>query len=102
MDALLYDAMRQVRAAGFVIVDKARVHAFHIRTTVNDPSLIYDKVDTRRLVQREIITRLAADLMDHPEVVSWRYSQDANVGSVLVETTLLTIEPRWKTGEPKP
>jgi hypothetical protein len=53
-------------------------------------------------VQSELVKRLAADLTEHQEILSWRYSQDVSVGQVLIKATLLAIEPRWKTGEPKP
>jgi hypothetical protein len=102
LDAFLYDAMRHVRAAGYVIVDAKRVHDFHIQTAINDAQLIYENADTRAMVQGEIIHHLAADLTKHPDILSWRYSQDSSVGQVLINATLLTIEPRWKIGEPKP
>jgi len=100
LDAFLYDAMRHVRAAGYVIVDAKRVHDFHIQTTILDAALIHEQTDTKALVRREVITRLAASLTDYPEVVSWRYSQDASVGQTIIEATLLAIEPRWVTGKP--
>ena len=102
MDSYLYDAMRVVRNAGYVIVDSKRVHELKIQTVINDVELIYENADTRALVQRELITRFAADLTEHREILSWRYSQDASVGQVIIKATLLAIEPRWKTGEPKP
>jgi hypothetical protein len=67
-----------------------------------DAELIYEKVDTRSHVQREIIHRLAADLTERREVLSWRYTQDAEVGAVIIDASLLAIEPRWKTGESQP
>lgn len=102
MDHFLYDSMRRVRAAGYVIVDKARVHSFNIHASIADAELIYEKADTRAHVQRELVTRLAADLTERREVLSWRYTQDAEVGAVTIDASLLAIEPRWKTGEPKP
>jgi len=102
VDSFLYDAMRHVRNAGYVIVDAKRVHELHVQATINDAELIWEKADTRALVQRELVTRLAADLTEHREILSWRYTQDASVGQVIVKATMLAIEPRWKTGEPRP
>lgn len=102
MDAFLYDCMRHVRAAGFVVVDADRVQEFRVQATINDAELIYEKADTRALVQRTLIARLSADLTEHPEILSWRYSQDASVGQVIIKATMLAIEPRWKTGDAKP
>ena len=101
MNALLYDAMRLVRAAGYGIFDSKGVHEFGVQASINDAELIYEKADTRALARRELITRLAADLTERPEVLSWRYSQDAIVGQVIIKATLFAIEPRWKTGELK-
>jgi hypothetical protein len=94
--------MRQVRAAGYVIVDGKRVHDFHIRAAINDAELVYEKADTRSLVQREIITRLAADLTDRSDILFWRYTQDTSVGNTIIDATLIAIEPRWTIGGPKP
>jgi hypothetical protein len=102
LDAFLYDAMRHVRAAGYVIVDAKHVHELKVQAAIADAELIYERADTRAIVQCELITRLAADLTERREVLSWRYTQDASVGQVLIKATLLAIEPHWKTGEPKP
>jgi hypothetical protein len=102
VDSFLYDAMRHVRAAGYVVVDAKRVHEFGVRAAINDAERIYERVDTRALVQRELITKLVADLTERREVLSWRYTQDASVGQVIIDATMLAIEPRWKTGEPQP
>ena len=102
MDSFLYDAMRHVRAAGYVIVDSKRVVDLNIQATASDAELIYEKADTRAIVQRTLITHLAADLTRRPNLLSWRYSQAVDVGNVIIRATLLTIEPRWKTGEPTP
>jgi len=102
LDHFLYDAMRHVRAAGYVIIDSKRVHELKVQATINDAELIYEKADTRALVQNKLIERLTADLTEHLELLSWRYTQDASVGQVIIKATLLAIEPRWKTGEPKP
>ena len=102
MDAFLYDAMRHVRAAGFIIVDAKRVHDLRIQAVTNDAQLIYEKADTRAIVQNELITRLASDLTARPDLLAWRYSQDVSVGQATINATLLAIEPRWKTGESKP
>jgi hypothetical protein len=94
--------MRVVRNAGYIIVHANRVHEFHVQAAINDAELIWERADTRALVQRDLITRLAADLTEHREILSWRYTQDASVGQVIIKATMLAIEPRWKTGEPQP
>jgi hypothetical protein len=101
LNAFLYDAMRHVRAAGYIIVDKTSVHEFGVQAAINNAELIYEKADTRALVQNKLIERLAADLTEHQEILSWRYSQDVSVGQVIIKATMLAIEPRWTVGGSK-
>ena len=99
---MLFDAIRRVRDAGFVVVDSKRVHELRVQSSIVDAERFYAKVDMQAMVRREMITCLAADLTKRQEILSWRYTQDADVGRVIIKASMLAIEPRWKTGEPTP